>query len=402
MSSHEEDLDLLLSLQDRVLETPPASPSNLHSYSPGYLSDDESPRRRGQAQADLSVFRDAVQDCLHDEPKPTKKPEKLKQSKNSNDAHVEKYSGFRIRNQLVTPAELSQRLSDIRFVRLPAIKNQLVGDTITGLWATVGVLTEKGHARTSSAGKSYGIWKFGSLDENTISVFLFNDAYQQNCEERAGTIFALFNCNVRKDNMGGFSLSVYTPNQVLKIGDSIDYGVCKGKKKDGMPCTLVINKRQGIYCKFHKSKASDIYSTMRTELKGGNIRTAFREPLNSKGIYVVDPDKTSTKKPTQPAKLFSVEALKKALRNGDKVTTNTYSQGIRFLNEITGTRKPKNSDKVSATPSQKNCSLDKRKSCTMKVEADQKRKKSECSGEQAKQGMGKMIVIDIFGSDEEI
>lgn len=27
MSSHQEDLDLLLSLQDRVLETPPASPS---------------------------------------------------------------------------------------------------------------------------------------------------------------------------------------------------------------------------------------------------------------------------------------------------------------------------------------------------------------------------------------
>lgn len=35
MSSHQEDLDLLLSLQDRVLETPPGSPSNLHSHSPG-------------------------------------------------------------------------------------------------------------------------------------------------------------------------------------------------------------------------------------------------------------------------------------------------------------------------------------------------------------------------------
>lgn len=40
----------------------------------------------------------------------------------------------------------------------------------------------------------------------------------------------------------GFSLSAYSANQVLKLGTSIDYGVCKGKRKDGMACTLVINK----------------------------------------------------------------------------------------------------------------------------------------------------------------
>jgi minichromosome maintenance protein 10 len=40
----------------------------------------------------------------------------------------------------------------------------------------------------------------------------------------------------------GFSLSVYSPSQILKIGTSVDYGVCKGKRKDGMPCTLAINK----------------------------------------------------------------------------------------------------------------------------------------------------------------
>lgn len=35
MSSHQEDLSLLLSLQDKVLETPPGSPSNSRSSSPG-------------------------------------------------------------------------------------------------------------------------------------------------------------------------------------------------------------------------------------------------------------------------------------------------------------------------------------------------------------------------------
>lgn len=40
----------------------------------------------------------------------------------------------------------------------------------------------------------------------------------------------------------GFSLSVFSADQMLKMGTSTDYGVCKGKRKDGLPCTLVINK----------------------------------------------------------------------------------------------------------------------------------------------------------------
>lgn len=40
----------------------------------------------------------------------------------------------------------------------------------------------------------------------------------------------------------GFSLSVFSANHIVKIGTSVDYGVCRGKRKDGMACTLVINK----------------------------------------------------------------------------------------------------------------------------------------------------------------
>lgn len=40
----------------------------------------------------------------------------------------------------------------------------------------------------------------------------------------------------------GFSLSLYSPKQVLKVGTSVDYGVCNGKRKDGIACTAVINK----------------------------------------------------------------------------------------------------------------------------------------------------------------
>lgn len=79
------------------------------------------------------------------------------------------------------------------------VRNSLVGDTISGCWATVGVLTEKGTKKTSSTGKNFCIWKFGCLDEATISVFLFGDAYTKHWKESSGTVFALFNSNVRKD-----------------------------------------------------------------------------------------------------------------------------------------------------------------------------------------------------------
>lgn len=198
------------------------------------------------------------------------------------------------------------------------------------------------------------------------------------------------------------------------MGTSIDYGVCKGKRKDGLPCTLVINKRQGMYCRYHNSKTSERFSTVRTELKGGNLKTAFRDPLKSRGIYLVDPlaDKTLLKKPTQPVKLLSVEALKRALSNADKVTTNSHSQGIRFLNEITGKLSSKNSDKVSATQNRQVNSSEKRKSSTKKLDPstvtknqpDLKRKKTvqgQASVDKVKQGTTKMIELDIFDSDEE-
>lgn len=97
----------------------------------------------------MSVFRDAVRDCLDYEPTPIVKPGKLNRHKTSIDPEVERFSGLRIRyifllfpwftlrrkfkpmfnlfsfgfrNQLVTPAELNDWFSGIRFVRLSTIK----------------------------------------------------------------------------------------------------------------------------------------------------------------------------------------------------------------------------------------------------------------------------------------
>ncbi|PRQ32610.1 hypothetical protein RchiOBHm_Chr5g0048301 [Rosa chinensis] len=96
--------------------------------------------------------------------------------------------------QLLTPSELKDRFSYIRFVRLPNIK-------------------------ASSIGKSYSIYKFGCLEEDTVSVFLFGDDYERNCNEQAGMVFALFNCSVRKDakNLRTGFQNPYQPKGVFMV-----------------------------------------------------------------------------------------------------------------------------------------------------------------------------------------
>lgn len=75
-----------------------------------------------------------------------------------------------------------------------------VGDSLSGCWATIGVLLEKGAPRTSSSGKPYIICKIGSLDGSEVSVFLFDGSHTYFSGEPVGAVFAFFNSTVRRDN----------------------------------------------------------------------------------------------------------------------------------------------------------------------------------------------------------
>ncbi|KAL8469969.1 hypothetical protein ACS0TY_032728 [Phlomoides rotata] len=82
---------------------------------------------------------------------------------------VEKFSKLRIQNPVLSCVELINHLSDIRFAQLPTIKTLLVGDTLSGCWATIGVLSRKLAENTSSIGHKFTIWKMACLDEETVS-----------------------------------------------------------------------------------------------------------------------------------------------------------------------------------------------------------------------------------------
>ncbi|KAL4318347.1 hypothetical protein GQ457_18G018320 [Hibiscus cannabinus] len=62
-------------------------------------------------------------------------------------------------------------------------------------------------------------------------------------------------CSVRKDPEGsGFSLSATATNRILKIATSADYGVCKGKRQDGM--AYVCSSNATWHLMFHHAVAA--------------------------------------------------------------------------------------------------------------------------------------------------
>lgn len=401
-----DDLDLLLSLDadggEAVLETPPSSPRRDAATAAAFTP----PRAVRPGGTDMSVFRDAVKDYLDATPAAvaTSLP-KGKRPPKSTETIVDAHSGLRIRSLTASPLEITNRFADIRFVRISAIRNLAGGDSFSGCWATAGVVLDKGAPRVSAQGKEYSIWKMGALDDADVSVFLFGDAHAHHSGAAVGAVFALFNGNVRMDNGGrGFSVSVASVGQMMKMGVSADFGICKGKRKDGMGCTMAINKRKGSYCKLHSSKSSQKYSTGRVELKGGSFK--FASKLRSEGIYMVNPpERSNSRNPLQPVKVMSIDGLKRALSNADRVTTKSQSQGIRFLSHVTGNIESNLSSNGSTNPQTSRFSSNKRStSCStksmpkpglQKQEQDNKKMKMTCPPK-------KTIELDDVSSDDEI
>ncbi|KAL6601349.1 hypothetical protein ACP70R_044569 [Stipagrostis hirtigluma subsp. patula] len=333
MAAAADDLDLLLSLGEAVPETPPSSPRPGDGSDGAFTPPRAAPPPGG---TDMSVFRDAVKDYLEAAPVSTSPPAKRPKRPKPSETLVDKYSGLRIKHLALSPVEIANRFADIRFVRISAIRNLAGSDSFSGCWATAGVVLDKGVPRVSAKGGGYSIWKMGALDDVEVSVFLFGDAHTHYSGAAVGSVFALFNGNVRQDNGGnGFSVSVASVGQMMKMGVAADFGLCKGKRKDGMACTMAINKSKGSYCKFHSSKSSQKFTTGRVELKGGNFQ--FASKLRSEGIYMVNPssERPNPRKPFQPVKVMSIDGLKRALSNADRVTTKNQSQGIRFLSHVT-------------------------------------------------------------------
>ncbi|CBN77237.1 conserved unknown protein [Ectocarpus siliculosus] len=177
------------------------------------------------------------------------------------------------------------RLDALRAVPPRALESQDPADA----WAAVGVLVSKSPRRQAANGGSFSVWTLSDLSrrENEVSLFLFQEALGSHWTVCEGTLIAVVGAKVLPDKGGGggnapqrLAFSVDSPWQVNRIGMSMDYGLCKGKRKDGKPCTMPVNKTEGGgFCEFHVVAAFN--RAQRKEPVGNKTKGNTQQPALS-------------------------------------------------------------------------------------------------------------------------
>ncbi|XP_042367369.1 protein MCM10 homolog isoform X2 [Plectropomus leopardus] len=228
------------------------------------------------------------------QPKPSSLPPLPK------DVGVEKYSGLRLRKPRVSSSEMDRKMADRRLIRLSQVPERLAREKLEDSdWVTFAVLVNKATPQSSSSGKTFSIWKLNDLHnlEVFVSLLLFGEVHKEHWKTEPGTVIGLLNPNPmkQKDGYDGVSLTVDHPQKVLLMGEAQDYGTCKAMKKNGDPCSQIVNMYECQYCQYHVKAQYKQMSSKRAELqsafsgkapnkvkgKGGNLR----ERLCQDGFY---------------------------------------------------------------------------------------------------------------------
>ncbi|XP_022098764.1 protein MCM10 homolog [Acanthaster planci] len=212
------------------------------------------------------------------------------------DGHVEtnRYSQIRILNPLVSSARLDAMMEGRKMLRLSILQKYLDTGPNKGDWVTMGVIVSKLPPKTSSKGKTFSIWKLSDLSvcDQTITIFLFSKAHDNHWKTVQGSVIGLLNASIMppKDNGQdeGVSLSIDHPDKLLLLGTSKDFGHCRGKRKDGKPCSMVVNMAVSEFCQYHVQSEYKKHSAKRSDLQssyGGVQPKAFKKKLGTNIIY---------------------------------------------------------------------------------------------------------------------
>ncbi|KAK2498261.1 hypothetical protein MC885_002821 [Smutsia gigantea] len=151
-----------------------------------------------------------------------------------------------------------------------------------------------------AVGKTFSIWRLNDLRDLTqyVSLFLFGEVHKELWKTEQGTVIGLLNANPIKPKDGSeeVCLSIDHPQKVLIMGEALDLGTCKAKKKNGEPCTQTVNLNDCEPCQYHmqaqykklSAKRSDLQSTFsggRVPKKFARKGTSLRERLCQDGFY---------------------------------------------------------------------------------------------------------------------
>ncbi|XP_054845097.1 protein MCM10 homolog isoform X2 [Eublepharis macularius] len=214
---------------------------------------------------------------------------------------MEIFSGLRLRNPRVSSAEMERKMAGRKFIRLSQLKEKLSSGNLEEMdWVTFGVIIKKVTPQSSSNGKTFSIWYLNDLRDfsKCVSLFLFGEVHKNHWKTDQGMAIGLLNANPMKSKEGSdeVCVSVDHPQKILLLGESVDLGTCKGRKKNGEPCMQRVNLNDCEYCQYHvqsqyrrlSSKRADLQSTFsvtRAPKRNAKKASGLKERLCQDGFY---------------------------------------------------------------------------------------------------------------------
>ncbi|CEO96682.1 Protein MCM10 [Plasmodiophora brassicae] len=212
--------------------------------------------------------------------KPASTPAFAKATGAKQDIHVDPVTRWRIVNRYTSSDIVEMKVRPMTIVPFAHVRRQATAPNDQN-WALFGVIVSR-NAKTTANGKKFLVWNLTDLKENTMKLLLFdkaaNDLWLSATE---GCVVCVANPEVLPDrgsDRGSASpaISITEMDQVLLIGQAMDFGTCKGRRKDGNQCTMPIDRSKGDYCVFHVKAAYKKMSNARMDLQHGGARNDFR------------------------------------------------------------------------------------------------------------------------------
>ncbi|KFP89106.1 Protein MCM10, partial [Apaloderma vittatum] len=214
---------------------------------------------------------------------------------------VETFSGLRLRKPRVSSAEMDRKMANRKLIRLSQLRSKLGAENLEEIdWVTFGVIVKKITPQSANNGKTFSIWRLNDLRDlnHCVSLFLFGGVHKEHWKTDQGTVVGLLNANPMKPKEGSdeVCLSVDHPQKILLMGEALDMGTCKARKKNGDPCAQIVNLNDCEYCQYHiqsqykklSSKRADLQSTFsggRIPKKVGRKNPSLKERLCQDGFY---------------------------------------------------------------------------------------------------------------------
>ncbi|KAI4503883.1 hypothetical protein M0802_001286 [Mischocyttarus mexicanus] len=202
-----------------------------------------------------------------------------------NNLYSDPFFGIRVISPLISSKQMKEQMNGKLTITISKIKTSLSLGILSNDWVIAGVLISKSPTKTSQKGSSYCIWKISDLSESmaTIALFLFSSAYKTFWKTTLGTVVGILNPNIleSKDNFDQATLSIDTPQKIMIIGKSKDFGKCKSIKKNGEPCNAIVNTNQCEYCVYHVKQEYKKCSN-RADLGSNNSIRGFSSDFTKK------------------------------------------------------------------------------------------------------------------------